>query len=101
MVGPITNAGPVLLTPGERLIIEFAAGNPSELSLAWSSVTGQPPPPAPFGLAWTAGLSPRDDLTPMSAASLVAPTSPGQYVLIAFSRWPEGDASYGWFVEVQ
>lgn len=94
--GPVTNANPITLVAGEALTFAFEHGDPEELVLSlYEAPANEPPAQAGFR-SWSI-----DPETATRGVSPQAPTRPGRYILAAFARWPEGDVTYGWYLEVE
>lgn len=97
--GPRTNVNPIPVAGGEIVELVFDAGSPRDVKLWWVpaeewKASGQGP------LDW----SPKDAATyhgPQYTDSRSAPSQPGLYVLSAFTLFPEGDVSYGFYVDVR
>ncbi|MEX0783781.1 MAG: hypothetical protein WD557_14145 [Dehalococcoidia bacterium] len=97
--GPRTNVDPLELEAGSIVEFVFDAGTPREVSLDWT----------PAGEMTSSGQGATLDWGPKDAANYrgpsyidaaTAPTERGLYVLAVFTLFPEGDVSYGFYVEV-
>jgi hypothetical protein len=99
--GPRTNVEPFPLAPASSLEFEFDAGVPREVTVDWTPAEDmQSSPGEDNSLDW----GPRDAASyegPAYADSLTAPVEPGLYVLAVFVLFPEGDVTYGFYIEVR
>lgn len=100
-VGPISNVEPIAVAGDELLAIEYAAGTPSSVDVAWYAVgDSRREPTADGGLAWVD--HPPAFREPVSRGSLRAPSGPGEYLLTAFAVFAgRGDVFYSFFVVVE
>ena len=94
----------IITTPGVAFItkhFEFDAGVPREVTVDWTPAEDmQSSPGEDNSLDW----GPRDAASyegPAYADSLTAPVEPGLYVLAVFVLFPEGDVTYGFYIEVR
>jgi hypothetical protein len=95
-----TNATPIPVPAGEDVEFVFDAGTPREVRLDWTSTDEMTSMPQGSNLDW--GPKAGADYTgPSYTQSRTAPTEPGLYVLAAFALFPEGDVTYGFYVEVE
>ena len=94
--GPVTNADPLELSPGEAFNIEFEEATPAEFVLSLYPAPTTTPTPENGTLSWSI------DPSTSTTTDAVAPAEPGRYIISAFARWDgKGDISYGWYVEVK
>lgn len=99
-VGPVSNLTPITVEAGERVGIEYGAGVPTEANIAWYSVDGSGREPTSDGqLLWTEHPPAFQD--PVREDSLVAPSTPGEYLVTVFAVYAgKGDVFYGFYVVV-
>ncbi len=98
--GPISNVTPIAILPGMTLEFVFDAGVPRDTSFQWFTTEDLDSREEGGIRAWgpKAGTSPT---WPPYTEVRTAPTEPGLYVLSVFTLFPEGDVTYGFYVEVR
>ena len=100
--GPRTNVTPIPVVANEDLAFIFDAGLPREVNLDWTPAdqltSGQSGPPGSLDWGLKDGASYSG---PEYTKSRAAPSERGLYVLQVFTLFPEGDVTYGFYVEVQ
>ncbi|MGH2625954.1 MAG: hypothetical protein ACRDHY_04805 [Anaerolineales bacterium] len=100
LFGTRTNATPMALGAGEDVEFVFDAGLAREVNLAWTAADQLTSSQQGANLDW----GPKDGANhagPSYTQSRTAPTEPGLYVLAVFTRFPEGDVTYGFYIEVR
>jgi hypothetical protein len=99
--GPRTNVEPILLAPATSLEFQFDVGMAREVTVDWTRAEEmQSSPGQDNRLDW----APRDGTNyrgPAYTDSLTAPVEPGLYVLAVFALFPEGDVTYGFYIDVR
>ena len=94
--GVVTSADPVEMPAGAPVAVSYDPLRPAESEVEWHFAADPPPKAESFGRAWPDP----GPLAPGNAA--MAPSKPGQYLLIVFARWDrEGDVTYAWYVRVK
>lgn len=98
--GPRTNGTPIPIAAGEDVQFVFDAGTPTSVKVDWTPADEM----TSSGQGGTLDWGPKDGANysgPSYTDSITAPAEPGLYVLAAFTLFPEGDVTYGFYVEVQ
>ena len=94
-VAHVSNVVPIPLAPGEIISIEYAGPSADTDRIRWYAVTDPPTDDGESRLLW------RSQGALISEGS-VTPSTPGRYLITVFSQWEShGDASYGFFVEIE
>ena len=100
LFGTRTNATAIPIEAREDVELVFDAGTPREVNLDWTPADEMESSPQGPNLDW----GPKDGANytgPSYTQSRAAPTEPGLYVLAVFTLFPEGDVTYGFYVEVR
>ncbi len=99
-MSPVTNAQPLVVSPGETLTVAFTIRDPDQLKAAWMPAPPGAAAPAADQVAWALPEPP--PALSASEQALKAPEAPGRYLLFVFALWSgQGDVSYGFYVEVK
>ncbi len=92
-----TNKTAIELQAGQALDLVFDAGLPRDTKVRWLAVEGLLPRDLGDGFEWT----PADDKPVPLSGDLRAPATAGRYALEVFALFPQGDVTYGFYVEAR
>lgn len=92
-----TNKTAIALRAGQSLEFVFDAGLPRDAKVRWLRVDSVTPRDLGGALDWT----PTDPKLEPLVADLKAPTTAARYALEVFTLFPQGDVTYGFYVEVR